>query len=329
MQQLPPTSPPDRLDVDGAVSGRVTAQFFERVTGLRTALWTLLDGSRETSVADLGDRVRSLAAALDAVVRESPDAVLCTLLLDDRSSYAEIHPAMVGTLCAMLADPAEFDPPTRLTIIAAALTCNIGMLDLHERASGLDGPLTDAEREALHAHPRQSAAHLEAAGVTDPLWLEIVTQHHERPDGSGYPRGLRGAALCRPARLVALADVYAAMVLPRQYRDGIHVQRALREIFLQRGTHIDAALAANFINRLGVFPPGIFVRLHNGETGVVIERGRPRPSAPLVSCFRAPHGGTYARPLHRNTAAGPGFSIAEVLRRQPLPCPIPRLWSAA
>ncbi len=119
------------------------------------------------------------------------------------------------------------------------------------------------------------------------------------------------------------------MVLPRHYRDGIHAQRALREIFLQRGTRIDAALAADFINTLGVFPPGIFVRLSNGETGVVIQRGTARPSAPLVSCFRSPHGGTYVRPLHRDTAARPGFEIAEVLCRQPLPCPIPTLWQAA
>ncbi|MGD9603549.1 MAG: HD-GYP domain-containing protein [Gammaproteobacteria bacterium] len=328
MQSLT-TASPERQGADDTGAAQVTARFFERLTALRTELWMVLDGSRDAPMANLPDRVRTVAAALDTLVAESPDVVLCSLLLDDRCAYAEIHPAMVGALCALLADPGEFSPRIRQTLIAAALTCNIGMLDLHEQSSGLEGPLSEDQRAALHAHPRHSADYLRAAGVTDPLWLDIVTQHHERPDGSGYPLGLRGAALCRPARLVALADVYAAMVLPRQYRDGIHVQRALREIFLQRGTHIDAALAADFINRLGVFPPGIFVRLHNGETGVVIERGRPRPSAPVVSCFRAPHGGTYVRPLHRNTAAGPGYSIAEVLRRQPLPCPIPVLWAAA
>jgi len=302
---------------------------FDRFLGLRRALWCILDQSRDTPRATLPAKIHALARAFGDIAREAPDAVLCSLLLDESAAYAQAHPAMVGTLCAVLADRICLPPDVRLTTIAAALTCNLGMLSVHESAAIHRHALTPEQQTEVHTHPLRSAAMLRAAGVTDELWLQIVSHHHERPDGTGYPHGVRGTLLGRPARLVALADVYAAMVLPRHYRDGVHAQQALREIFLQRGMQIDAALAADFINTLGVFPPGIFVRLSNGETGVVIQRGTARASDPVVSCFRSPRGGTYMRPLHRDTASRAGFAIAEVLRRQPLPCSISGLWRAA
>lgn len=163
----------------------------------------------------------------------------------------------------------------------------------------------------------RSAQLLAESGVTDSTLLDIVSQHHERCDGSGYPRGLRQRTIGEGARLVALADLYAAMVLPRQYRDGLHAQRALREIFLQRGASVDAATAADFINELGVFPPGIFVRLQNGDIGVVVSRGARRAHEPLVRCFRSANGHAYSPNLDRDTAER-RFAIKDVLPRQHL-----------
>ncbi len=308
---------------------RAEGSALEALAALRTQIWQLLTQDFTQPAAALPAQIRTVTQDLADLVRRTPDAVLYSLLLDETASYAQVHPMMVGAICALLSARCGFDEATRQTMIAAALTCNIGMLALHEVAATQAGALSPEQQTVAREHPLKSATLLKAAGVTDALWLTIVTQHHERPDGAGYPHGLRGQALCRPARLVALADVYTAMVLPRHYRDGIHAQQALREIFLQRGSQIDAALAADFINELGVFPPGIFVRLDNGEIGVVLQRGVQRASQPLVSCFKSPQGSVYPRPVRRDTAEHAAYGIAEVLRRQPLPCSLQSLWKAA
>lgn len=269
----------------------------------------------------LGERLAALVAA-DA------DAVLGALLLDEDAPYAEIHPLMVGALCELVGRRLALAATLRVRLLAAVISCNLALLPLQPALAGA-GPLNAALEAAVHAHPADGHALLCRHGVNDPLWLAIVLQHHERPDGSGYPAGLRGAALEPLARLVSLADIYGAMVLPREYRTGIHAQQAVRHLFLARGQQVDAALAADFIGEIGVFPPGAFVRLVNGETGVVVRRGSPRREWPVVSSFRSPRGGVYPRPLRRECAGNPRYGIAEVLGRERLPHPLATLWSAA
>jgi len=269
-----------------------------------------------------------LGERLAALVATDADAVLGALLLDDGAPYAEIHPLMVGALCELVGRRLGLAAPLRLRLLAAVFSCNLALVPVQAALAGA-GPLDAALETAVRAHPEDSHALLRRHGVDDALWLAIVRQHHERPDGSGYPAGLRRAALEPLARLVSLADIYGAMVLPREYRTGIHAQQAVRHLFLARGQQVDAALAADFIAEIGVFPPGAFVRLVNGETGVVVRRGSPRRECPVVSSFLSPRGGVYPRPLRRDAAGNPRHGIADVLGRERLPHPPATLWSAA
>jgi hypothetical protein len=89
------------------------------------------------------------------------------------------------------------------------------------------------------------------------------------------------------------------MITPRIHHESILAKDALREIFLSRGKKVNEALALQFIKTVGVFPPGAFVRLSNGEIAVVIKRGKDG-TAPTVSSIVSPRGGRYARPFRRN-----------------------------
>jgi HD-GYP domain-containing protein (c-di-GMP phosphodiesterase class II) len=73
---------------------------------------------------------------------------------------------------------------------------------------------------------------LQQLGVTNPAWLTAVSQHHERFDGSGYPAGLSAETITREARLIAVADVYAAMVIEHAHRRAYAANVALKEIYL-------------------------------------------------------------------------------------------------
>ena len=306
----------------------MTPTVFEQLTTLRAATADWQARMLGTCPGAVAADALELAGRLSALVAADADAVLGALLLDEAAAYADVHPLMVGALCELVASRLQYTVETRQRLLAAVLSCNLGQL--HEQAAlARPGPLPAELLAVVQAHPARSHALLRASGVDDPLWLELVLQHHERPDGSGYPQGLRGAAINPLARLLSLADIYCAMVLPREYRTGIRAQQAVRQIFLARGQAVDAGLAADFIGEIGVFPPGSFVRLANGETGVVVRRGAPRRESPLVSCIRSPRGGEYARPLRRDCACDPRYAIADVLGREPLSHPLPALWSAA
>jgi hypothetical protein len=141
-----------------------------------------------------------------------------------------------------------------------------------------------------------------------------------------YPNGLCGDAIGLTARLLALSDIYAAMVLPRQYRDGIHAQGALRSIFSQRGSKVDAQLVGPFIKELGVFPPGALVRLQCGETAMVVRRNPVHPQKPIVRSVYNAFGRPLDRPTVRDSAEASPYTIVEALRRQTLPFTLQEMW---
>src|SRR5690606_33308988 len=114
-----------------------------------------------------------------------------------------------------------------------------------------------------------------------------VHQHHEREDGSGYPRGLRAGAIHDIARLVGIADAYAAAVSHRPYRSRatrFAVMRALVEDACRARLWRDAVRA--LIQTVGLFPVGSFVRLSDGRIGqVAAAGGRARAARPIIQLW--------------------------------------------
>lgn len=270
--------------------------------------------------------VLPLVEQVFALNRMHADAVLGGLLLMDDLPYSLAHPWMCATLCDLMTRRLERDEGFRRSLVAAALTSNAGMFDVQDELTHQSAPLTDEQRKRVRQHPVRSAQLLAQAGVRDQVWLRIALSHHERLDGSGYPRKLAGDEIVSGARLLALADVYSAMLLPRAYRDGVHAKAALREIFTQRGGQIDADLAALFIKEIGVYPPGIFVRLENGETGVVTRRNPLHANQPIVSALWNVIGRPLERPIVRDTSEAKAFAVAEILPKRVPPMPLRVVW---
>ena len=141
------------------------------------------------------------------------------------------------------------------------------------------------------------------AFASDPEWLAAVAQHHEVPDGSGYPLRLREVS--EVASLVRRADVYTAKLSSRSTRSALAANRAGREIFMQ-----DPSDAVNnaIVKEFGIYPPGCCVRLASGELGIVVRRGSSA-NAPIVASLVDARGRTLAEPMRRD-AASPGHQVA-------------------
>jgi hypothetical protein len=150
------------------------------------------------------------------------------------------------------------------------------------------------------------------AGVTDADWLAAVGDHHEAPGGCGYPAGLQTVG--ELATLVRRADIYTAKLSPRAGRNAIAADRAGRLMFMQEPGH---PMVAALVKEFGVYPPGCFVRLASGETGMVVRRGAS-VVAPVVAVLGAPGGA--GQPQRRDTSQK-AYAVQSVLEGPPTEVP--------
>jgi HD-GYP domain-containing protein (c-di-GMP phosphodiesterase class II) len=289
-------------------------------------LGALLDGPSRTSEADsFVDEIITLVRRVQRCCQFDSDATLAYVLLGQAPRYTVRQQMNVAILAAlMLSRMASVRTEPAL---GAALTMNIGMLALHEELYRISEPLGEDQRTALQQHPDMSVQALRERGVDDPGWLEIVAQHHEALDGSGYPRRIEGAEICREARVIAVADRYNGMVMNRGYRPGMAPDRAMKELARRDGSALDPEILGLLIKAIGVYPPGTVVALVNKEVGVVTKRLLDLKH-PIVRTFFLESHWPYDKPVKRFTSRMPQFSIAEVLPRDALEYPIDpeQLW---
>jgi hypothetical protein len=104
---------------------------------------------------------------------------------------------------------------------------------------------------------------------------QLIAQHHERLDGSGYPRGLDGERIGIWGRLGAIADCYCALVSPRPYADTLSPQDALASLYGWAGVSFDQLLVERLVHAIGAFPAGSLVELSSGEIAMMMTAQRP------------------------------------------------------
>lgn len=220
------------------------------------------------------------ADALLALIRRDGDVALFVCVRQDGlkpalyPSWHSMHCAVSAALTAMQLGWLE-DDLRRVT--RAALTMNIGMVELQATLAEQKDPPSHKQSQFVRGHPHASADALRKLGVTDAAWLQAVQDHHERADGSGYPSGT--TALTDAAMLLRIVDVYMAKITGRAMRAPMAPVQAARELFQQLGR---SPLASALIRALGIHPPGALVLLQSGEVAVVSRRAATG-TAPTVA----------------------------------------------
>jgi HD-GYP domain-containing protein (c-di-GMP phosphodiesterase class II) len=230
--------------------------------------------------------------------QRNANATLAAVHLSEEFSYSVLHPLHTTILCELLMRRLNFTDTQKQTVMSASLTMNVGMYELQNQLFSQAEPLTDAQKKAINEHPEKSVSILKAAGIDDSHWLAMISQHHERIDGKGYPLSLDGQNIHQGAKVIALADMYSAMITSRSYRKPIEAHKALKDIFTKRGKFVDDKLTQLLIREVGIYPPGSFVKLINGDTAIVIKRAISKKggtTAPSVCSIISPRGGFYER----------------------------------
>lgn len=245
-------------------------------------------------------RVEDIALIVQEACTHDTDAALANLHLDYDNSYAVVHHMQAALLCELIGKSTGVKEESRLTLIKAALTHDIGLIDIQDMLDRQTTPLAPEQKERIASHPLDSARILAELGITDPVWLDAVRHHHERLDGSGYPDHIAEEAVRIPTRILAIADIYSAMVRDRPYRKAMVSKEAMRNLLLEQGNKTDQRLIQMMIKEIGVFPPGAIVKLVNGEIGVVKLR-QENSAFPIVYAFCRPGGMPMLSPVRRET----------------------------
>ena len=243
--------------------------------------------------------------SLQDLVDVDPDvAVFFCLRQEDRrfALYAQLH-AIHCAVVTLLASRLLAWPQARQDALGcAALTMNLTMLELQAQMAEQSDPPTKRQIERIRALPQAAVALLKQLGITDAEWLTTVLEHHERPQGGGYPQGL--TAVSDAAQLLRAADVYMAKVSPRALRAPLAPVVAMRQLFQHNpGDRLGMAL----VKALGIHPPGALVTLQSGEVAVVIRRA-VSGTHPIVATLSDKQGRPVAD-THRRDTAEAGLAI--------------------
>lgn len=286
---------------DAAAAAAAEAEnTFDTLDTAKLRLHRLFEQYRQGRREEFLSRIEDIALTVQEACTHDTDAALANLHLDYDNSYAVVHHMQAAVLCELIGKTLGVKEEARLTLIKAALTHDLGLIDIQDRLDRQTDALTAEQKERIARHPVDSVRQLEEIGVRDAVWLDAVRHHHERLDGSGYPDHLVAEGIGIPTRILSIADTYSAMVRDRPYRKAMVSKEAMRKLLLEQGSKTDQRLIQMMIKEIGVFPPGAIVKLVNGEVGVVKLR-QENSAFPIVYSFFRQNGMPMLSPVRRET----------------------------
>ncbi|HEY8085730.1 MAG TPA: HD domain-containing phosphohydrolase [Methylophilaceae bacterium] len=223
---------------------------------------------------DAESTISMISQIIYGALELNPDIALATIFLNQGAMhYAFHHPVNCAIIAGLMTRAMNQPVEDILATISAALTANVGMLELQIRVSNKTTPLSPKERAAVLNHPQKSVDILKEAGVKNEAWLSYVLCHHENEDGSGYPSKKKGDEIPLNSNIIGFADRYCARVTSRgEHRSALPAD-TVSDLLLEKQKEFKSQLAPHFIKLIGIHPPGIAVLLKSGEIAIVLKQG--------------------------------------------------------
>jgi HD-GYP domain-containing protein (c-di-GMP phosphodiesterase class II) len=253
-------------------------------------------GGSQLLAHDVLAELREVVELIAASITDSPDAALFLGDLAGADQYTHRHSVNVTALGLLLGRAywrtegwIDFRGQRRWDRIEERLAKlgmglllhDIGKMVVPAEVLNKPGKLDPEEWALMQSHPDAGVALLDSATIS-PLVRSVVRDHHERYDGSGYPRGIAGDHIGEFPRLAALADVYDAITSQRPYAAAEPAHVGVRVIAQGEGRAFDPAMVGVFRRIVMPYPVGTEVRLPDGRLGVVAAADPDRPHEPLV-----------------------------------------------
>jgi len=229
---------------------------------------------------------------------------------DTPENYLIAHSINVSILSMMLGKRLEYSKENIIILGIAGLLHDIGMIKVKDRIWDSSEKIDENGFFEIMKHPILGSNMVSSmSGFAGPI-SKIIYQHHERLDGSGYPKGVTGERIGKLSRVLMVSDVYEAATSKRKYKDPKLYHFAIRELINLSGVKFDRSVVKALVIELSLYPIGSFVRLSDGAIAKVIKTFPQTPDCPSVKILPEVNG--KATPVI-NIQKETGLKITEVL----------------
>lgn len=235
-----------------------------------------------------GDEMRKTAEQIVDEIINHGDVMLNLFDMKVYDSYTFFHCVNVTILAVVIGIGMDFNRRKLINLAYASLLHDIGKVFIDPAIINKPGRLTEDEYAIIKAHPQDGHDY-----VLDKFSQSItaasargILEHHERPDGAGYPLQKAEGEISDLGKAIAIADVYDALISDRSYRKGVYPVEAMEHVLGNCGSQFDFAMASVFSQKVALFPVGTCVLLSNGATGLVTENFEGFTQRPTLKIFR-------------------------------------------
>ena len=264
-------------------------------------------GSTNIKVNQLNTIVEDIIADLT----NKKDIINNLVSLKNISDYTFEHSINVCVLCIFFGKTLKYNFNDLRKIGMGCILHDIGKMLIPEEILNKPSSLNDYEYQVIKKHPELGFKHLQKLNVLSPLSRTVVYSHHEKVNGSGYPRGLKGDEIHEFAKVANIADVFDALTSERVYRQRWPTHKAVDYIVSNTESFFDHKIVKKLIPQIAVYPNGTEIILNTGERGIVKEQNTNFPTRPIIRVFEDPEGKEtrYEINLLENT----NITVAEVI----------------
>ena len=231
------------------------------------------------------DEVQTITDAMVDSIFRNQDALSCMSRLRNKGTYLIEHSLNCSILMTIFAKHLGLKYNIIQELALGAFIHDIGKVFIPDDILNKKGKLNNKESNIIKSHVALGLKILEDTPQVSHIAIKMVAEHHERVDGSGYPKKLTDTAISKYGKMMAIVDSYDAMTTERIFRASLHPINAFKTLVAESPSSYDQALVETFIQCLGVYPVGTLVKLTSGKLGIISRLNKNKPLQPFVRVF--------------------------------------------
>lgn len=302
----------DELTEGIEVGDAVSEETRQRATlVVRETMERITTGARDVNLT----RARAVVADIISELNQNTDMVHDLSLLRSVDSYTFTHSVNVCVYCLIIGISLGYSRDDLLKLGLGALLHDLGKTQVAELVTK-PAALSAGEFERVKEHAEAGYDMIRERREVSLLSAHVAFQHHERLDGSGYPRGLKGDEIHEFGRVAAIADIFDAASADKPYRKGLPPLEVAQALMGMAGSKLDPFMVRKFLGHIALYPTGTIVVLNGGRVGVVAAQNPANPMRPVVRVL-TDDDGNLTKPQDVDLATNPDLQIRAVLTDYP------------
>ena len=259
------------------------------------------------------DKAKLSVAKISESITKCQDALLLLCSSKNKNDHIFQHSISVCSLVVAFCNSLGFDEQSVNSAGLGGLLLDVGKAKIDNKIINKTLKLTEKEFNILKEHVAEGRKIIDQIPDMPEISKQVICEHHENYDGSGYPKGLKGDEISKFGRIAAICDVYDAITSDRLYRKGLIPNKALSKIFEWRGSKFDRLLVEQFIHTIGIYPTGSFVMLESGRVALVIQQNGKSLLTPIIKVFYDSIIKKYVKPVEVDLSEGFSDRIADAV----------------